>query len=414
MFIRKYINFDSSGIWPKISTISLILFFVLMGDAILSYWVPNLVQDTLKSPLAMGFIVSFSSLVRIGIDLVFPQALKGISVKKLLYLSSFLGLIFAISLYESFYFAKISFFLFSMVVWGFFYELLGFAQQQFVADTIPLKERSGVWGIIRVFRDLAYFLGPLLAGWLILRGEVYLSFVAVFFIVISLIIIKFSGRTHERKTEIVLSEVNLIKEFSIWKILFKRVWPVVVLSILISVCDSVFWTTGAVWSNKLARESFWGGLFLPLYMLPTIFSGFVIAKLQIFSGKKKLAMKLFAGFCFGLMLLWISDNIFWQLFVVLLASSILAFVYPLVDGVYTDIIARMGYQRKHMIGLSNSTRGVGFILGPILAGLTAGLYGEKLTFVLMGALCLLITLLLFIKTPKKLKVPQSEIKSWNR
>ena len=414
MFIKKPSEIYKDAIWSKIITLSLVLFFILLGDAILSFWVPNLLKDTLKSTRAMGFIVSFSAVVGLGTDLILPQLLKGITVKKLIILAIITSVISTIALIEASFLPIILLFLFSMAVWGFYYEFLGFAQQQFVADSVPLKLRSGAWGILRIFKDLAYFIGPMIAGWLLMKGKIYPAIFAIGFVLIGFIILQFSKKTHDRPIEINIREVNFAKELEHWGVLFKHVWPILVLSIFLGLIDAFFWTIGSIWTETLAQKSFWGSMFLPLYTLPALFMGFIVVKLNIYKGKKRLAIKfLFLAGVF-LSLLGVFDVIFWQLTMVFLASLMLSVVYPLTDGVYTDIVARMGRERKHMIGLSNSTSSIAYIIGPIMAGFIASSFGEKNTFVIMGVATALISVILYFVTPKKLKVPQSEIKTWSK
>jgi MFS family permease len=412
MLGRFNFGFTKDAVWSKVITLSLVLFFVFLGDAILSFWVPNLIQESLKSAAAMGFVMSFSSVIGLGADLIFPQLLQGATVRKLLLVSIITGILFPVALLGGLSKPTVVIFLYAMAVWGIFYEFLGFANQQFVADSVPLRMRPGAWGVLRVSRDLAYFLGPMLAGWLLLRGEMTTAVVAIVFVIIGLMILLFSGKMHDRPMEIDIKEVNFVKELEHWKVLFKHVWPIIILSIFLGLIDTVFWTTGAIWTEHLARQSFWGGFFLPFYTLPALFMGFVVAKWGIFKGKKKMALRFLIGAGLFLSALGLSDLIAWQLVMVFLSSMMLAVVYPLTDGVYTDVTARMGRERRHMIGLSSSTSTVAYIIGPILAGVVAEKMGVKMTFVVAGMVTVLVASVLLLITPKKLKLPQKEIGTW--
>jgi MFS family permease len=412
MFIRKPLEIIKDQVWSKVLTLGLILFFIFLGDAVLSFWAPNLIQDSLKNSAVMGLVISFSSVVGLGMDLILPQILKGVTVRRLVLGAIILGLGFTAFLVGGVYKPLILIFLGGMAVWGVYYELLGFASQQFVADTVPLRQRAGAWGILRIFRDLAYFLGPLLAGWVVLKGEIMPAVIASFFVVIAFVILLLSQKKHDRVVDINIKEVNLIREIEHWAVLFKYVWPVVLLSLVLGLIDSVFWTTGAVWTEHLAKTSFWGGMFLPFYTLPALFTGFIVARLGIYQGKKRLAMKFLLLAGIFLAALGISEAIPWQLAMVFVSSLLLAIVYPLIDGVYTDITARMGRERKHMIGLSNSTASLAYIIGPALAGITASLVGERTTFVITGVITVLVSIILLLTTPRKLRLPQTEIKNW--
>jgi MFS family permease len=394
--------------------LSLTLFFIYLADAILSFWVPGFIERTLSSSIAMGFVLSFSSIIGLGTDLTLPQLLRGITVKKLMFLGIFTSLFFSLTFLGAIAYPFIILLLIGMALWGLYYEFLGFAGQQFVADTIPLKLRSSGWAIIGIFKNLAYFLGPILGGWLVLSGDKVPPLVAMFFALIGLLILVVSGVKHERPLEFDVRQVSLTREFEHWGVLFSRVWPVVIMSIFMGLIDAFFWTTGTIYTVRLARESWLGGLFLPFYTLPSLFVGFWVAKWHIYEGKKKLAQKLLLLAGLFLVGLIVSDNIFWILGMVFLSSLMLAIVYPLVDGVYSDIVARLGRVRHHMIGLSNSTTSLAYVLGPIIAGFVTSWVGEKNSFVVIGAVIILISVILLLVTPKKLKLPQDMVKSWEK
>ena len=121
---------------------------------------------------------------------------------------------------------------------------------------------------------------------------------------------------------------------------------------------------------------------------------------------------LISGVMLGL--LGLFEGVIWQLSLVFLASCALSVSYPLTDAVYSDILARMGRERKHMLGLSSSTMSLAYIVGPAVAGLVASMVGERMTFSVLGISVILVSILLLVVTPKKIKLPQTEIDGWDR
>ncbi len=396
----------------KVLTLGIILFFVFLSDAILSFWVPNFVQDVFKSSLTMGLVLSFSSIIGFGSDLIIPQVIRGVTVKKLILLGILTSLSFSLLLMGSNLAPYILLILMSMAVWGIYYELLGFGEQQFIAGSTPLKFHSAAWGLLSVFRSLAYFLGPILAGFFLLRGQTIALLFAVLFALVALLILVITRGHHDRPLEVDVHKVNLIQELKYWETLFVHVWPIILLSVFMGLIDATFWTTGAVWSETLAKKNFWGSLFLPSYMLPSLFMGFVVAKWNVFDGKKKMAEKFLLLSGVFLAFLGISDSIFWQLACVFVSSILLSVSYPLTDAVYSDVISRMGKEEKHLIGLSRSTISLAYIVGPIFAGFIASQVGERMTFSVVGIVVVVVAVFLLITTPRKLKLPQEEIKEW--
>lgn len=405
-------EFVKDPVWFKVTSFSIILFFLFLADAILAFWVPNLLEESLKSPLAMGIVISSSSLAGFLVDLVFPQAIKNITVKRLLMGSVAISTLFAFTLLSTLKFPFLFVFLIAMAVWGVYYELFGFAEHQFVADTVPLKLRSGSWAVFGIFKNLAYFLGPLIAAWTLLKSNWLAATSALFFIAIGFGFLLLFKKFSERKFDFELDKVNLITEIGHWRVLFRHVWPVVVLSLLLGLVDSVFWTTGAVLTEKMARENLLGSFFLPLHQLPSLFVGLLMARLLLFKGKKKLAMKFLI--CSGLVLtiLGFTDSMWLLLAGSLVSGIFLSACYPLTNAVYSDIVARMGRNRQHLIGLSNSSISVAYIVGPAIAGYITTLAGETKTFGFIGIFVALVSFVLLMFTPQKIRLPETELKSW--
>jgi MFS family permease len=400
-------------IFPRVLSLSVILFFIFLGDAILSYWVPNFLQESLNgSSLVMGLVFSFSSIVGLVTDLVFPSLLKSFTVKRLVLCAGLLGVAFLGMLMVGTKLPNIWVFLIAMSIWGIFYEFLGFGSQQFIADSVPLKLRASGWAILGTFKNLAFFFGPIIAGWLLLSGKYVLAGVTGFFMISGITILTLVSKKHERPISIQISEVNLWRELDHWRVLFVHVWPIIILSIFIGLIDATFWTTGAVWMKTLSEESVWGNFLLPVYQMPALFMGFVVAKWGIYKGKKKMAMKFLALSSIFLILLVFNLPIPIYILCIFMSSLMLGVAYPLIDATYSDIVARMGRERKHLVGLSNSTSTIAYIIGPVVAGYSSGIVGSKATFAMVGAATLVVSVILFFVTPKKLKLPESEIETW--
>jgi MFS family permease len=260
--------------------------------------------------------------------------------------------------------------------------------------------------------NMAYFLGPLLAAAVLLKSYILAEGLILIFLVAALLLLSiFKGR-HDVAPKIDIKDVNPWVELKHWLALSKHIWPAIVISLLLGFIDSTFWTTGAIWTEKLAKINYLGGLFLPFYQLPAIFLGVVIAGWGIYKGKKILTEKFLIVAGIFLIGLAVSNAIYWQLSMVLLSSAALSICYPLLDGVYTDIVARMGKEKKDLIGLTSSVVNVSYVVWPPVVGVVAGLIGERLTFSFVGGLVAVVAVILLFVTPKKLRLPQTEIKTW--
>jgi MFS family permease len=415
MIKRNSVDILRNSMWTRVLTISIILFFVYLGDAILSDWVPTFMQETLGGSMLMGLVFSFSSVVGFVTDFTFPRFLKKFKPRKLFLMAMGMGLVFAGILLWTTSWPWAVLFLMAMAVWGIYYELLWFGSAQFVCDSVHLESRSGVWGVIGIFKSLAYFLGPILGTWLVVSKGNSMVILAAAAMMCLAYVIWMLTRRNERNYEVEMeteNNFNVWEEMSHWKVLFAHVWPALLISLMMGIVDATYWTTGTVMTDNLAKENALGSMFLPLYMLPTIFMGIVLARKGVYRGKKKIA-EIFLLISGGLLIcLGLKESLYVTLLLSFLIGVALAVSWPMVDAVYTDILARMGRERKHMVGLPSSMVSLSYVVGPIMAGVIASIVGEKMTFAVVGAMVIIVAGVLLLVTPKKLKLPQTEIAEW--
>lgn len=260
---------------------------------------------------------------------------------------------------------------------------------------------------------LLIFSGPLIAAQLLLKGYLITQGAIVVFLFLAWLLLTLFRTTHDIPPTANLHELNPLTEFKHWLTLSHHIWPILIISLVLGFIDSTFWTVGTVWTVKLSQINPWGTWLLSFYLLPFICIGFPLANLKIEHGKKKLAEKFLgiSGLFFAGMAL--HENLSWQLAMVALASSALAVCYPMLQGAYSDLIARMGKEKKEMIGLTSSATNISYVIWPTIAGLISLKVGERLTFSYLGMGIIVVSIILLLVTPKKLELPQKEIKTWN-
>lgn len=399
-------------VWSKVVSFSIVVFLIKLADALVSFWAPELIQSSFNSSFMTGLVISFQSIVGFSADLIFPKLLKKAKVKRLIILAIFMSGLTSICLYISSLRPWTIFFLIAMAIWGIYYELSSFGSYQFIDNTVPRDTRSAAWGILGVFMNLAYLLGPLIAVWLLLSGSLPILVFILVLLFSAFTLFSFRNRMQDTPLEPDINDIKPGEEIGYWQTLFKSTWPIILITLLTGFIDSTFWTTGVVWTTKLIQENPLGSLFIPFYQLPPLFMGLLVAKWGIYKGKKRLALKFLIIAGFFLASLYISNSVFWFLAAVLASSIALSITYPLLEGVYSDIIQRLGKEKKHMIGLTSSTVNISYIVWPPIAGLIAANAGEKMTFVYIGVLTVVVSLVLLFIIPKKLKVHQEEVAKW--
>lgn len=402
-------------VWAKVILFNVTMFLICLADGIIAFWAPVQIESSLKNTVLMGIIISFQSVVGLASDILFPSILKNASVRRLVILAILFVGMASMMLVASYFKPLVAMFMATMAIWGVYYELIAFSNNQFVATAVPPHMRSSAWGVVSIFASSAYFLGPTIAPFLILKGPFYILTAVMILLALTLLTCVTTLKNEIKKDEeFDIGNASPLAEFKHWWVLARVIWPMLVMTLCLGFIDSTFWTIGAVWSERLSKSSFLGGMFLSFYMLPAIVVGFFVAKERIYKGKKILSEKILilAGVC--LMLLGISTNIYWQLGMVILASTCLSVCGPLVQGVYSDIVSRMGHEKKEMIGLTSSVVNLAYIIWPPIIGYITSQLGERLSFSYLGLLAVLVAAGLLYVTPKKLRLPQDEIRNWEK
>lgn len=284
--------------------------------------------------------------------------------------------------------------------------------QQFVAGVAPSHERSSVWGVVGVVRHTAYFLGPIVGGYVAIFGDRAVVLGSMGVLLFAYLLFLMIRLPTEREISHHDVSINLKEEIGHWYLLGRRVWPILLTSFVVGLIDATFWTSGTVLTDRLAEQSPLGGWFLSAYMFPFLFAGLVVAKWGVDEGKKKWAARfLFIG-ALSLMMVGFIESTLLLLSVVAVAGLFVAMAFPLIDSVYTDLVARARKGRKHIMGMSSATFSLAYVIGPIFSGYVSGKLGEEMTFTAIGMLVCIVSIMLLMTMPKKLKLPQDEIQSW--
>jgi len=404
--------FKENLVWNRLLTFSLILFFLRLSDSIIAFWAPNQIQNSLQNPVIMGAIISFQSIVGFSADLIFPRIFKTVRTRRLIFWAILVSALTSFFLSASTFKPLLAIFIATMTLWGIYYELVNFANFQFMGTVVPSQMRAAAWGFTGIFVNLAYFLGPFIAAELLSNGILITQGTIIIFLVAALVLLTLNKNRHDVPTAVDFFHVNPWAELRHWLTLSRTVWPALAIGLVLGFIDATFYTVGAVWTEKLTLVNPWGVWFLPLYLLPSICLGIPLSRWNISNGKKKLAEKFLGLSGIFFIAIAFSSSVSWQLAIVCLASSALAVCYPLLQGVYTDILTRMGSEKKDMIGLTGSVMNLSYIIWPVFAGLISSRVGERLTFSWLGVIVLTFSIILLFVTPRKLKLPQTEIKTW--
>jgi len=109
--------------------------------------------------------------------------------------------------------------------------------------------------------------------------------------------------------------------------------------------------------------------------------------------------------------LFLGDNRILVLIAIIAGGFLLSFAQPLNESIYSDLLNRLGKEKSHLLGISRANSSIAYIFTPIFAGILADAQGFTNAFGLIAFSVLGVSLLLLVFSPKKILLPQSEIKS---
>ncbi|GIK83789.1 MAG: hypothetical protein BroJett025_04110 [Patescibacteria group bacterium] len=304
-------------------------------------------------------------------------------------------------------------FLIAMGIWGIYYELNLFSSFHFVHSYARLHEHSKTWGLIQAFQSSAYALAPIIVVQLLSFGY-SINFILVCLllavaIVLSLIFKKkFVKNRFNADTQVPIKK-SWTTEFRIWKLLLPKVWPLLLLEVALTTIDAGFWTIGTLLSQELSETSKLGSLFITAYIAPAILVGFALGKLNLDTGKKKIA--LISSAIAGLFLsgFHFIESIPVLLFLTAMTSLFMGAAIPELKATFEDYVSRLKDKSNEMIGLQGSSTSLAYVIGPIIATFLASQTGYKASFSILGVTLAVIAVTLLFVVPHKIKMPQKEL-----
>ncbi len=390
---------------------AVITFFISFADAIMSYISPLFIESQVQNTMTMGFIFAFSSIIGITCDLVFPKIFSNQSHFFFLKATLLSAVLFPI-VYLVFPQHLITL-LIAMAVWGIYYELNVFSSFHFIHTYVHISEHAKTWGLLSALSSSAYAIAPIIAIKYLSKNYTH-SFLAVCFLLSVAIILtvifkyKFVKNTTSN-THIKPQRKTWVTEFKVWKLLFPKVWHLLVLQLLLVMIDAAYWTIGALFMVELNERHHLGSLFLTAHITPTIIFGFVLAVKAKNTGKKKVA--LISSLVTGLLLFsyFFINSVPLLLIVTVLAATSLGIALPELKAVFEDYVSRLKENDNEMIGLQSSSGSLAYVIGPILATILATIFDYKTAFSIMGLLLALTATILLLIVPKKIRLPQKEL-----
>lgn len=393
----------------------MMMFFLFMADAIMSYYAPVVIENVVGSSTKMGFILATSSFVGMLTDFAFAQVF---SQKRAFFFQRVLFLLVFLLPLSFFLSHSLVSLIMAMAWWGISYEAMVFCTYHAIHEAVGKVHHAWAWGLVAILKNVSLTIAPLIASVAYAQSHnlpIYYAIVfngfavALFFLYVLLEKRKSSNGDFQSLSQTPAMHRTFKETVQIWKSLDRVLWPLLIYFVLFYLFDSAIFSVGPLFSEHLKLQHEWGGLFISMYGVPGIFVGFFIPTLAARFGKKRLAFVTGAlgGLCAFLMSF--SVSVVMILVGMFLASFWLAIMEPVLVAVFEDLIARGEKVANDLISMTALTASFSYIIGPILNGLLNDAFGELAVFKIWGALIFLWSLWLYFTFPRKVHLPQKQI-----
>jgi MFS family permease len=403
--LKKFTNKYFFGQKSFVYAFSFVVLFWTMFDGVMQYITPLLIEGRGFSNSMIGLILGSSSVAGAVFDFLICKIFKNTNFKRVFLIMFMICAIYPLLLWQA---KTVWFFIFVMAVWGLYFDLYGFGVFNFIGRYTKKNEHAPSFGIVQMFRALGGILAPLIVGLVVIDyvdwrsfslGWLFLAVGFVFFLV--LLILMRKKKPIDNNATQVPRRKNLFIELHLWKKLGKLMMPVLVLTFFLFFIEAFFWTLTPLYAETAGLGGF-GGLFLAAYYLPVLIVGWFVGKLTKRFGKKRTA---FTGLLIGSLILssfFYSPNSVVSIFIVFAASLFISMALPAINAAYADYISEATQVEGEIESLEDFAFNIGYVLGPISAGVLADTLGMKGAFSILGLLGVILAIILLIITPKKI------------
>jgi len=387
------------------------IFFWTVFDGILSYLVPILITQRGYTNTQMGLIFSFSSFAGMIFDFILSNVLRLTNYLKTFLLILIISFIFPIVLWSA---SNLAVYLLAMAIWGLYYDLYTFASYDFVSrNSDENLSHSNSFGIIELFRSMAGLAAPLIASYFIVgRLGLFNIYFPLIFLAIGMIfyilVYYFSPLSHRIDNSCYAPKRKLITQIKQWKGIGKILLPVLFFNVTLFIFDATFWTIGPLFTDSFTNFPYFSGVFMTLYNLPSLFTVWKISAITNHFGKKRTALVAFMLANAFLIPIGYSSSPIFILFLVFCSAIFVSITWPAIEGAIADYVSETNTYRPIIEAMSDLTTNIGYIIGPIFAGILSDKIGINLSFTTLGIVNVIIIVVLLLVTPKHIRVHISQ------
>ena len=393
------------GMNRKLFVAGMMVFFFVIFDGILMYLAPVVITGAGISYSLMGLIVGSSSIAGMLLDFFLCRFLKVTNYQRTFLFMFILAAAFPVFLFGG---TTVAIYLAAMAVWGFYYDFFNIGTIDFVERTAGEKEQVSDFGVLSFFQGSGYLLAPFLGSLLliavhpgprmllILAVPIVISFIFYLIIVLRPVAERSAYGGVVRK-----SPLSFFTEMELWKKVWRILFPILLLTLLLNLVDAAIWTFGPIFSEYIGKaHGFSGGIFMTAYALPPLLVGWIVGLIARKFGDARTAQWAIGLGSLILMFIGLVSSPAFLIALIFVVSFFFSIAWPSISAVYTKHIEKNSLRRKEIETLQDLFTNFGDTGGPIVGGYMAQYLGFAHSFIALGVLGMITAIVLFLITPR--------------
>ena len=387
-------------------SLALMILFWSVFDGTTTYITPLIMTEAGMTKTLIGIIIGSSSVFGAVFDFLMCRLFKRGHFRRIFMLMFGLCFAYLAVLYLA---QSVALFGLAMALWGVYYDLKNFGSFDFVSRFVKVEEYTSSFGVLSVFQAVGYLLAPIMAGFLIGQtvGGWPFAAAAVFLAIAGLFLFRLlveDKKLPHKELKTSYNYKGFFQEIKLWLKIDRVLLPVLSMMMTLNIIEAFFWTIGPLLAESFRDIHPLAGFFMTAYTLPPLLVGWLVGGATVKLGKKKVS---YLGLLLGSLLLSLMKFIDQSALVILdvfIASFFIAFSWPAIRAAFADYIKETRKYEKEIEGLEDFYTNLGFVIGPILAGVIADKMGNQTAFSVLGIFGAMMALLLFKITPRQINV----------
>lgn len=389
--------------------LGLMLLFWTLYEGMIAYLTPLVIANAGFSKTMIGIIIGSASVAGALFDFVacriFPQA----TFRRLFLFVFILCLTYPILLFKA---NSLLVYLIAMAIWGIYYDLKNISCLDFVARATKKTEHTESFAVISIYQSIGFLIGPIIVGIFVADAYDWKPFaMAYIFLFISfcffLGLLFLSRQTKVKQPKKSIPQIVFLAEWNLWRKVSIVLFPVLFLGFFLNTIDAFFWTIGPLIAESFVGLNHFAGLFMTAYTLPALIVGWGVGSLTRKFGKKRTSyVTLLIGSLLLCPLLFLTNPLF-IVINVFLSSLSLSLCWPALSGAYADYISETDKYAKEIETVVDCSTNIGYVVGPVLAGISADHFGNAGAFFWLGLVGAGISIMLLITTSHPISVLKS-------